>query len=440
MVVDMNRFKHPLQEQREQDEYSRRIGQEFTGLNDTLAMLNMDYGSQQSLDFIEDIFHKKAIVEIETSAMLAKEIGPAPCLSTKKSRYNLLKSNYIKSLFSKCIRSKRESLESLIIEYGLRNSAWNTVGPTGTLSMISDNCTSGIEPLFALEYFRETRFTPGVKHRIFHFPLLKYIGKSLFSLTKEEIKKKYHYKEAYEIKYSDRLNVQATIQKYTDASISSTVNLPEETTIQDIYNIYLDGWKKGLKGLTIFRQGSKKGILSIDNNEENHEIDNEEEVRKQIASLIEKNKQKLLSPQRAYRMVSKWKNSNVYINVSYDEKGRPSEIFASLPEEIGLNDNGELDDALFDERKSYWDSICRLISLLLRAGVDLNQIIKQLRKSGRSITDLPSGLCRILKTFLSTSIEKQEEIKESKKGGEYCSNCHQYGVIYESGCSISGAK
>jgi ribonucleoside-diphosphate reductase alpha chain len=435
MIIDINNKLHPLEQQRLLDQYSRRVGQEVTGLADCLAMLNIEYGSKESINFIEDVFHKKAIAEIEISIKLAKEYGYAQCLESKKSRCQFLKSRYITNLFSKLFKSKKESLNYSITNYGLRNAAFNTIGPTGTISIVANNCSSGIEPVYGLEYYRETRFEPGKKHRIIHFPLLEYIGEEVLSLTKDDIKKKYNYKEAFEISYKDRIKIQSALQKYTDSSISSTVNLSEETTIQDIYNIYLMGWKEKLKGITIFRDGSKKGILSLNDSTVTSKEITDDVSRQIVNDFLIKMKEKLLTPQRAYRIVIPWKKSKVYTTITYDESDRPVEIFASVPKEAGYNDQLIYDRSLYDERTSYWNSICRLVSLCLRAGINLYTIIDQLSDAGESISDLPNSLSRVLKRFMTTSDTEIEIIKETKSGGAKCPSCGQEGLIFQSGCS-----
>jgi ribonucleotide reductase alpha subunit/intein/homing endonuclease len=436
LLVDYNKDKHPLLEQRKLDSYSRRVGQEITGLADCLAMLGIEYGSDESIEFIDDIFHKKAIIEIETSVKLAKEFGMAECFKSKNSRINFLKSRYIKNLFSKLVKSKKESLTNLILEHGLRNAAFNTLGPTGTLSIIADNCTSGIEPLYGLEYFRETRFNPGKKNRIIHYPLLKYVGPNILNLSKDEIKKKYNYKEAFEIDYKDRIKIQSTIQKYTDNSISSTINLPEDITIKDIYEIYLLGHKEKLKGITIFRNNSKKGILSLTDETTATKEVSDENARKIVNEYISKMKEKLLSPQRAYRVVVPWKKSKVYTTITYDDYNRPVELFASVPKEAGHNDSGEYDRSLYDERSSYWTAICRLVSLSLRAGINLYTIIDQLSDSGESISDLPNSLSRVLRRFLTISEDEKQKIIDNKTGGAKCPLCGENGIVFQNGCSI----
>ena len=189
-IIDINQKLHVLPEQRKTDEYSRRMGIELTGIHDTLAMLNLDYGSQGACDFIEDLLFSKNIEEIKISIKLAKETESAPCLKSKKSRQAFLKQPYIKRLLNKLIKGNKELIEENVMKYGLKNSAFNTIGPTGSISIIADNCSSGGEPIFGIEYNRETRLTPGKLSRIIHLPLAKHVGPKILDLTEEEIKKK----------------------------------------------------------------------------------------------------------------------------------------------------------------------------------------------------------------------------------------------------------
>jgi len=233
--------------------------------------------------------------------------------------------------------------------------------------------------------------------------------------------------------YSKRIRVQSIIQKWTDASISSTINLKNQASIEDIYNIYISGWKNNLKGITIFRDGCKKGVLSTDGenkNDENKIIINNDV----IINHLNHQKNEMIKTQRGYRYIKFWKKVKVYITVTINDSGRPLEIFANVPYEAGMNGNGIYQPEMFMEKKSYWDTICRMTSLLLRLNVPIEEIVKQLEKSSPAMTELPNIINHILKNFIVVDDEKIEKIKKQEIAGEYCPECKKNGLIYQGGC------
>ncbi len=452
-MVDFNIHKHPLKEQQEINEYGRRVGQEFTGLGDCLAMLGLEYGSTESIEFIDYILYRKAIVEFKTSLERSEKFGHAPCFKLKKQREAFLKTPHIQKLLSyvatitdEPIQEKvlgyddytidKQRLIKLVIEHGLRNSAFNTVGPTGTISIIADNCTSGIEPLFAIDYHREVRLQAEGSQtettRIVHFPLLKHVGPQILNMDNKEISKNYSYTTCHELDFRKRIKVQAAVQKWIDSSVSSTLNLNRDATIEDIYQIYVEGHKALLKGVTIFRDGSKKGVLST-----GCEFDAEEGAPVvDIEKYLLKMKEKLKEPQRAYRYAEHWKKAKIYVTVSIDDRGKPVEIFSNVPYEAGINEAGQYSINLYMERTSYWNSICRLTSLLLRAGIPIDMICNQLKKSAPSMVDLPAVVLRVLNRYNKIPKGLVEQIRQTGDGGEFCTSCGKNGIIYTGGCRI----
>jgi len=434
-MINLN--NHPLNEQNLMDKYSRRMGIEFTGMADMISMLNMDYGSDESCDFLDDILFSKAICEIKTSIKLAKEKGYAPCFKTKKSRTAFIKQPYIQRILNNLLKTNQTEITNNIMEYGLSSPAFNTVGPTGSISIVADNCTSGIEPIYNISYYRKSRLFGDKQMKMVHLPLIKHVGPKILSLTDEEIKKKYHYQCAHEIDYITRIKVQSTVQKWTDNSISSTINLNNDATIDDIYNIYLEAYDKQLKGITIFRDGSKKGILSSTAEESSKpkEIDNKI-TSENITNHLSLIKDELTQTLRAYRYVRMWKGNKVYITITIDSSGKPVEIFANVPYEAGIDKSGVYHQEQLMEKKTYWDTICRLISLMLRLNMPIPVILKQLDKSSPNMVEMPSIIAYILKKYVDYTPEKIKEIKETKLGGEYCQSCGEYAGIFQGGCLV----
>jgi ribonucleoside-diphosphate reductase alpha chain len=362
---------HPFEEQREMDEYSRRIGIEVTGLADMLEAMNLRYSSKQARIFVESLFRLKAINEIAASCKIAKENGCVPALKEKISKF--LESPYIKRL------ELPEEIIPEIQKYGLAHTAFNTVGPCGSISIMAGNCTSGIEPLFAKEY---TRKTSTDEYKVIHN-------------SNAEV--------AHEIAYIDRILMQSVIQTYIDASISSTINLPSTATVEDVENIYLQAWEYGLKGVTVFRDGCREGVLN-----------------KQHSTPTMLYERTLLDLETAERHMVKYKNSKVYIIVSLDEDNAPVEVFAKLPRQAGINGRNFFDQDLYNEQVANWDGICRLSSKLLRYNIPLKEVVAQLKKSSSAMVDAPGLIARVLDKYVYSI--------------EVCPQCEGNNYIHEGGC------
>lgn len=428
-MSDFNQNKHPLQKHRDADKYGKRIGIEFTGLGDMLAMLGMRYGSEESIAFIKEILRDKAVTEISISADIAERFGVVEALEDPAARKRFLDCPYIERL------GLPKKLQKKIMKGGLRHTAFNTVGPSGSISIMSDNCTSGIEPAFLFSYTRETRLEAGKVFEFIHMPPLKWMLETnqehLFGkYTAMQLKEKLNYVQADELDYMDRIRMQAAIQQYTDSSISSTVNLSEETPKETIFQIYLEAWKQGLKGVTIFRNGCKKGVLS--KKEETKEGD--PTMLGQTPSLVER---ELGDIERAERHRVMWKGSKMYIIVSLDDSGNPIEIFVKLPKEAGMTGDGFYNEQVFQEKYSLWETITRLASMLLRVGMPIDRILTQLDRSSYNIIDAAAIISRILRQYISLDMDDQTIV--SKGLGALCPECGKKAYVPEGGCKICKA-
>lgn len=413
----MNRFstinhnKHPLVDQQDADRFGKRIGIEFTGLADVLAAQGFAYGSPEAIEFCEKISKEMFIAALIESIIIAESEGPCPALKSVANRQNLIDNLFVEI---------SGSLKLKILKYGLANTALLTIGPCGTLSIIANNCSSGIEPIFKFSYKRKNRID-NQEYVFIHMPACQAMlsdFKKFEGLTLTAAKKKLKYLEAEEIEWKKRVDMQAALQKSIDASISSTINLKKDTTVKTIQDIYLYAWKAGLKGITIFRDTSKEGILS-----DNTPV--KKEKKSFIPDIFEK---ELLDIEEAIRHRVVWKKSKLYVNVSVDYENTPLEIFTKLPNEAGIDEKGLFNTPLWQERTSYWDSICRLISMLLRYSVPVKDIITQLDRSTYSLVDAAGIIKRILshyQTFDETEIEGQE-----------CPVCKAAEYFTEGGCSI----
>ena len=257
-VLEEGLSLHPLEEQRQSVADWRQIGLGIMGLADMLIKMELPYDSEQARQLCEEIGLVMADQALYTSAFLAGHAGS----------YNNYKSCVQKSEFLKnnTCESTREAIEA----YGLRNSQLLTIAPTGTISTML-GISGGIEPIFANSYTRKTESLHGHdEYYKVYTPIVKeYMDKHGI---KDEAELPNWFCTSSTISPLNRVLMQGVWQKHIDASISSTVNLPEEATIEDVEEIYLNAWKEGLKGITVFRNGCKRlGILTTNSSQEKEE-------------------------------------------------------------------------------------------------------------------------------------------------------------------------
>lgn len=251
-VLDEGLELHPLKEQKESVRQYRQMGLGVMGIADMLIKLNIRYGSEKSIDLCEKIAKIMLNSAVKQSALLAKELG-------SYEKYN--KDAIFKSDFF--INNIDEDVKELIKEYGLRNSQILTIPPTGSISTML-GISGGIEPMFNTSYIRKTEslHDEDVFYKVYTPIVKEYmdINDILDDNNLPDI-----FETAMTLKPEERIRMQEAWQKYIDASISSTINLPYEATVDDVYNIYVSAWKHKLKGVTIYRDGCKRsGILLND--------------------------------------------------------------------------------------------------------------------------------------------------------------------------------
>jgi len=242
----------------------RRTGLGFTGLADALAALNLKYDSDAAIEATEDILRTKCRAEFDSSIDLAIERGAFAAFDPAIERT---------SEFVAMLQRELPGVHDRMMRYGRRNISLSTVAPTGTLSLLT-RTSSGIEPVFMLGYTRRRKVVPGDPNAkvnftdalgdqweefTVHHPRLldwmKATGKS------EPAQSPYAGATANDIDWHRRIRMQAVVQKYTTHSISSTINLPAEATVEQVGAIYLEAWHQGLKGITVYREGSRSGVL-----------------------------------------------------------------------------------------------------------------------------------------------------------------------------------
>lgn len=250
-VLDEGLPLHPLEEQRESVRDWRQIGLGILGVGDLLIKLGLKYGSPESLEFCDNI--AKVIVDnaLKASALLAKDFGAYPKYKANK----VLKSEFL---------LENASLETfeLIEKYGLRNSQLLTIAPTGSIGTMLETST-GIEPNFAFSYVRKTESLHGedVFYKVF-IPIAKKYMEENNVIDEEDLPE--YFVTAQNLNPYDRIKMQGIWQKRIDASISSTINLVNKVSVEEVEKLYLEAWKNGLKGMTIYRAGcDREGILTV---------------------------------------------------------------------------------------------------------------------------------------------------------------------------------
>ena len=250
-VLDEGLPLHPLEEQRESVRDWRQIGLGILGVGDLLIKLGLKYGSPESLEFCDNI--AKVIVDnaLKASALLAKDFGAYPKYKANK----VLKSEFLLENVS------IETFE-LIEKYGLRNSQLLTIAPTGSIGTMLETST-GIEPNFAFSYVRKTESLHGedVFYKVF-IPIAKKYMEENNIIDEEDLPE--YFVTAQNLNPYDRIKMQGIWQKRIDASISSTINLVNKVSVEEVEKLYLEAWKNGLKGMTIYRAGcDREGILTV---------------------------------------------------------------------------------------------------------------------------------------------------------------------------------
>lgn len=249
-VLDEGLPLHPLQIQRDTVRDYRQIGIGIMGIADMLIKLELKYGSDEAVALCDKIGFVLADTSMRESALLAKELGAYP----KCKKELVLESEFVKN-------NATEETKKLIKEYGLRNSQLLTIAPTGSLSTML-GISGGIEPIFANSYTRKTESLHGedVYYKVYTPIVDEYMKKN--DVEREEDLPDF-FVTSSTLNPHQRVLMQGVWQDHIDASISSTVNLPNEATVEDVYEIYTDAWKRGLKGITIYRSGCKReGVLT----------------------------------------------------------------------------------------------------------------------------------------------------------------------------------
>lgn len=348
-VLDEGLPLHPLKEQRESVYDWRQIGLGIFGLADLLIKLGIKYGSPEAIDLCDMIGHTMADMAIKTSAVLAKEYGVYPKYKPEAVEQS--------AFYSKnALGETKELVES----FGLRNSQLLTIAPTGSLSTML-GVSGGIEPIFANYYTRKTESLKGHdEYYKVYTPIVKeYMDKHGL---KDDSELPDYFVTAQTLDYKNRIYMQSIWQSHIDASISSTVNVPNDFTVEQVEGLYMTAWEAGLKGVTIFRDGCKRaGILTIKENVE----DIVEKPHNLERGMIIKADDNCIGKKRTLRTGC----GTLHCEAFFDP------------------DNGQLLETYFSKGSSggcnnFMIGLSRMISLAARGGIDVYSIVDQLKSSG----------------------------------------------------------
>jgi ribonucleoside-diphosphate reductase alpha chain len=383
-VIDYNLDRHALDTQKENAKNDRRVGLGILGLGDMLVRMGIKYDSEDALQTIDQVMKIFCDTAYETSSELAKEKGSFPHF--KWSGYR--KSKFVKNL--------PKSLRDKIKDDGIRNSTVLTVPPTGSGAIVA-RVTSGVEPIFATSYKRRVKKNDGFgrdfdEYKVYH-PIIEKLFGDDDNLPEYVV-------TAHDVDPYFRVKMQGVIQKYIDSSISSTVNLKQDIKKETVADIYLTAYKANLKGITVYREGSREGILITDDKKE----DDKSGSNQSVSNLTE-DKRPRIRPNETNGITRRIRTGegSLYITINQDHNGL-CEVFTTIGKAGG-------------NAAAQSEAISRLISLALRSGIDPNAIVKQLKgisgpnptwEDGRLILSTPDAIGKALDDYLKEGVNEAE--------------------------------
>lgn len=433
-IIDVNKFPDKIYENYQKG--MRTIGIGITGLSDMLAMLGMRYDSQEARDYVESLMQMITNAEYYASVQIAKEKGCFPLCEPDKHA----DSTYVKSVLEHDVIDEMS-------EYGIRNAKIQAVAPCGTISMVfGNNCSSGIEPIFSLSYDRkvkiggqddkDVKIVKMMDYAYYLYHKLKDEGKQL-DFDEHDI-----FPTALNMSVDDHVAMLAIISKYTDMSVSKTINVPTEASFDEVKDIYIQCWKKGIKGCTIFRPNAiRQGILLTE--------DKKDDAPKSSilprGSIIEPSND-LIGKKRKIQTGC----GSLHVLAFFDPiDGNLQEVYFNKGSTGGC--------------QNFMIGLSRTVSLLCRAGVDIMTIKDQLDSTGvcpsyatRKAThhDTNKGSCcpmAIGNALVEMYNEMQAEIDDKEEddkpieqksipvntalSSELCPECGET-VMFEGGCKI----
>jgi ribonucleoside-diphosphate reductase alpha chain len=440
----------------------RRTGVGITAEGDMLAGLGLRYGSDEGIDFSVKVHRTLAVNAYRSSAIMAKERGAFTIYDSAREEANP---------FIQRLREADPALYEEMLAHGRRNIALLTIAPTGTTSLMTQTA-SGIEPAFLITYKRRRKVNPNDKdanvtfidevgdhweeYNVFHHKFLDWLEAKKYDVEKvrrmpsEELQpiieqSPYYRATANDVDWVQKVKMQGAIQKWVDHSISVTVNVPEETSVEMVKKIYETAWEVGCKGCTIYRDGSRSGVLVSDT---------EKKKAEQFQETMPPKRPEMLEA----AVVRFKNNAEDWIAVIGLYEGRPYEIFTGKSEDIfiipGYVTNGWVIkntddegnnryDLQFEDKqgyrvtieglsrsfdKEYWN-YAKLISGVLRHGMPIPYVVdlvEGLNVEEDYINTWKNGVVRALKQFVPDG---------TKAADSACPSCaDEEGLIYKEGC------
>ncbi len=438
----------------------RRTGLGITAEGDMLAALGLRYGSDEAIDFAVSVHRTLAVEAYRASVKMAEERGAFPIYDTEREKGNPMIER---------IKEADPELYAQMEKYGRRNIAMLTIAPTGTTSLMSQT-TSGIEPVFRPVYKRRRKINPSDRDKVatfidqtgekfeeyyvYHHQFVKWLEKNgydtskLQSISDEELNKwleasPYHGATANDIDWVAKVRMQGAIQKWVDHSISVTVNLPHDVSEELVANVYRTAWECGCKGVTVYRDGCREGVL----------VD-----AKKKADLGCKSPSVNKRPKSIPADIVRFKNgSEDWIAFVGIQNGRPYEVFTGKIEEDAMyiprkitkgwiikvreEDGSKRYDFQYADRYGYINTIggisrlfdeefwnyAKLISGVLRHGMPIDKVvhlIDGLHLNSESINTWKNGVERALKQYIA----------DGTKSKGKCPQCGQEEMAYQNGC------
>ena len=445
-------------------EQGRRTGVGITAEGDMLAALNLRYGTEEATDFSEEVHKTIALNAYRSSVELAKERGSFAIFDVEREAQNP---------FINRLTKADPELYEWMKKYGRRNIACLTIAPTGTTSLMTQT-TSGIEPVFLPVYMRRRKVNPNdekvridyvdetgdafeeyiVFHHKFvdwmmangHDPSKKYTQEEIDELVAQS---PYYKATSNDVDWLMKVKMQGRIQKWVDHSISVTINLPNDVSEELVNKLYVEAWRSGCKGCTVYRDGSRSGVLLAAKAEKKEEEEEKSEIVEVRPTVLE------ADVVRFQNNKEKWV---AFVGMLND---RPYEIFTGLQDDddgillpksvvkgrIIKNEDKEGNkryDFQFKNRrgykitieglsekfnKEYWN-YAKLISGVLRWGMPIEQVVKlvgSLSLDSENINTWKNGVERALKRYVKDGTEAK---------GRKCPNCKNETLIYQEGCLI----
>lgn len=444
----------------------RRTGLGITAEGDMLAALGLRYGSDEALDFSVDVHRTLATSAYRASVTMARERGAFPIYDSAREE---------KNPFVQRLRSADPALYEEMIAHGRRNIALLTIAPTGTTSLMTQT-TSGIEPAFLISYLRRRKVNPNDKdarvtfvdevgdsweeYNVFHHKFITWLqanGYEVSKVTKMSAaelrplieKSPYFRATANDVDWVQKVKMQGAIQKWVDHSISVTVNVPEETSVEMVKKIYETAWEAGCKGCTIYRDGSRSGVLVSESSKNDKtetgfretmppkrpekleakvvRFKNAEEDWIAVIGLYDEHPYEIFTGRAVDTFLLPDYVTSGWVIKAKDEEGRNLYSFQFLDKD-GYRVTIEGLSRSFN--KEYWN-YAKLISGVLRHGMPIVQVVdlvEGLNAEDDYINTWKNGIVRALKQFVPDG---------AKASNSECPSCHDHdGLIYKEGCLI----